>query len=202
MKTQTRANCQRRLVVFENVSFSYVNDKSNLILENINLGIKSGETLGIIGGTGSAKTTLVQLIPRLYDVFEGRLLVGGRDVRDYKLKNLRDAVSMVLQNNELFSGTIRDNLRWGNENATDVEIETACRAAAAHNFITSFPDGYDTWLGQGGVNVSGGQKQPFASARFKTRDTLLDDSQAPSIRRRIYPSARPCAKQEAASRRL
>jgi ATP-binding cassette subfamily B protein len=166
-------------IVFENVSFSYVNDKSNLILENINLGIKSGETIGIIGGTGSAKTTLVQLIPRLYDVFEGRLLVGGRDVRDYKLKNLRDAVSMVLQNNELFSGTIRDNLRWGNENATDVEIETACRAAAAHNFITSFPDGYDTWLGQGGVNVSGGQKQRLCIARALLKNPkilILDDS--------------------------
>jgi ATP-binding cassette subfamily B multidrug efflux pump len=166
-------------IVFENVSFSYVNDKSNLILENINLGIKSGETIGIIGGTGSAKTTLVQLIPRLYDVFEGRLLVGGRDVRDYKLKNLRDAVSMVLQNNELFSGTIRDNLRWGNENATDVEIETACRAAAAHNFITSFPDGYDTWLGQGGVNVSGGQKQRLCIARALLKSPkilILDDS--------------------------
>jgi ATP-binding cassette subfamily B protein len=166
-------------IVFENVSFSYVNDKSNLILENINLGIKSGETIGIIGGTGSANTTLVQLIPRLYDVFEGRLLVGGRDVRDYKLKNLRDAVSMVLQNNELFSGTIRDNLRWGNENATDVEIETACRAAAAHNFITSFPDGYDTWLGQGGVNVSGGQKQRLCIARALLKNPkilILDDS--------------------------
>jgi len=166
-------------IVFDNVSFSYYKDKNNVILRNINLEIKSGETIGIIGGTGSAKTTLVQLIPRLYDVLEGRILVGGRDVREYKLKNLRDAVSMVLQNNQLFTGTIKDNLRWGNEDATDEEIEAACKAAAAHNFITSFPDGYDTWLGQGGVNVSGGQKQRLCIARALLKNPkilILDDS--------------------------
>ena len=166
-------------IVFENVSFSYVKDKNNLVLENINLEIKSGETIGIIGGTGSAKSTLVQLIPRLYDVLEGRILVGGHDVREYKLKTLRDAVSMVLQNNVLFSGTIKDNLRWGNENASDEEIEAACKVAAAHNFIMSFPDGYDTWLGQGGVNVSGGQKQRLCIARALLKNPkilILDDS--------------------------
>jgi len=166
-------------IVFENVSFSYAKDKSNLTLERVNLEIKSGETIGIIGGTGSAKTTLVQLIPRLYDVFDGKLMVGGHDVRDYKLHNLRRAVAMVLQKNELFSGTIKDNLRWGDENASDEEIITACKAASAHSFITSFPDGYDTWLGQGGVNVSGGQKQRLCIARALLRNPkilILDDS--------------------------
>jgi len=166
-------------IIFENVSFSYAKDKGNLTLENVNLEIKSGETIGIIGGTGSAKTTLVQLIPRLYDVFDGKLMVGGRDVRDYKLKKLRSAVAMVLQKNELFSGTIKDNLRWGDENATDEELEAACKAASAHNFIMSFPDGYDTWLGQGGVNVSGGQKQRLCIARALLRNPkilILDDS--------------------------
>lgn len=166
-------------ISFDNVSFSYAKDKSNLTLEAVNLDIKSGETIGIIGGTGSAKTTLVQLIPRLYDVFDGSLRVGGRDVRDYKLNNLRGAVAMVLQKNELFSGTIKDNLRWGNENATDEELIAACQAASAHNFIISFPDGYDTWLGQGGVNVSGGQKQRLCIARALLRNPkilILDDS--------------------------
>ena len=166
-------------ISFDNVSFSYARDKSNLTLESVNLEIKSGETIGIIGGTGSAKTTLVQLIPRLYDVFDGSLRVGGRDVRDYKLNNLRSAVAMVLQKNELFSGTIRDNLRWGDENATDEELIAACKAASAHNFIMSFPDGYDTWLGQGGVNVSGGQKQRLCIARALLRNPkilILDDS--------------------------
>ncbi|NLL46820.1 MAG: ABC transporter ATP-binding protein [Clostridiales bacterium] len=166
-------------ISFDNVSFSYAKDKSNLTLESVNLEIKSGETIGIIGGTGSAKTTLVQLIPRLYDVFDGSLRVGGRDVRDYKLNNLRSAVAMVLQKNELFSGTIRDNLRWGDENATYEELIAACKAASAHNFIMSFPDGYDTWLGQGGVNVSGGQKQRLCIARALLRNPkilILDDS--------------------------
>lgn len=166
-------------IVFENVSFSYARDKGNLTLEGVNLEIKSGETIGIIGGTGSAKTTLVQLIPRLYDVFEGSLRIGGRDVRDYKLKSLRAAVAMVLQKNELFSGTIKDNLRWGDENATDEELEAACKAASAHSFIMSFPDGYNTWLGQGGVNVSGGQKQRLCIARALLRNPkilILDDS--------------------------
>jgi ATP-binding cassette subfamily B multidrug efflux pump len=135
--------------------------------------------VGIIGGTGSAKTTLVQLIPRLYDVYSGRILVGGHDVRNYRLDTLRDAVAMVLQKNVLFSGTIRENLKWGNENATDGEIEEACRAAQAHDFIMSFPDGYETELGQGGVNVSGGQKQRLCIARAllkKPKIIILDDS--------------------------
>lgn len=166
-------------VVFENVSFSYSKNKDNLVLENINFEIKPGETVGIIGGTGSAKTTLVQLIPRLYDVLEGRILVGGRDVRDYKIKTLRDSVAMVLQKNVLFSGTIKDNLKWGNENATDEEIIEACKIAQAYDFIMSFPKGFETELGQGGVNVSGGQKQRLTIARAllkKPKILILDDS--------------------------
>lgn len=166
-------------IVFDNVSFSYAKDKDNLTLKNINLRIKSGETIGIIGGTGSAKTTLVQLIPRLYDVFDGSITVGGHDVREYKLDNLRNEVAMVLQKNVLFSGTIKDNLKWGNENATDEEIEQACRQAQAHDFIMGFPDGYETDLGQGGVNVSGGQKQRLCIARAllkKPKIVILDDS--------------------------
>ncbi len=166
-------------IVFENVSFSYAKDGNNLTLENINLKIKSGETVGIIGGTGSAKTTLVQLIPRLYDVYGGRVVVGGHDVRQYKLKNLRSAVAMVLQKNELFSGTIRDNLRWGDRNASEDEIIEACKLAAAHGFVSSFPNGYDTDLSQGGVNVSGGQKQRLCIARAllkKPKILILDDS--------------------------
>ena len=166
-------------VRFENVSFSYYDDMGNLALERIDLDIQSGETIGIIGGTGSSKTSLVQLIPRLYDATEGRVIVGGHDVREYALNTLRDQVAMVLQKNVLFSGTIRDNLRWGNENATDEEIMEACKAACAHDFITGFPDGYDTDLGQGGVNVSGGQKQRLCIARAllkKPRIIILDDS--------------------------
>jgi ATP-binding cassette subfamily B multidrug efflux pump len=166
-------------VIFENVSFSYSNRSDNLTLADINLKINPGETVGIIGGTGSAKTTLVQLIPRLYDVFDGRILVGGRDVRDYRLDTLRNAVAMVLQNNVLFSGTIRENLKMGNENASDEEIEAACKAAQAHEFIKSFKDGYETVLGQGGVNVSGGQKQRLCIARAllkKPKIIILDDS--------------------------
>lgn len=166
-------------IVFDNVSFSYAKDKDKLNLRNIDLNIKTGETIGIIGGTGSAKSTLVQLIPRLYDVFDGRILVGGHDVRDYKIDNLRNEVAMVLQKNVLFSGTIKDNLRWGNENATDEEIIEACRQAQAHDFVMSFPDGYDTDLGQGGVNVSGGQKQRLCIARAllkKPKIVILDDS--------------------------
>lgn len=164
-------------IVFDNVSFSYGDGGD--VLKHINLRIEPGETVGIIGGTGSSKTTLVQLIPRLYDVTGGRVLVGGRDVRDYKLEDLRKTVGMVLQKNVLFSGTIRDNLRWGNENATDEEIIEACQAAQAHDFITSFPNGYDTELGQGGVNVSGGQKQRLCIARAllkKPQIIILDDS--------------------------
>ena len=166
-------------IVFDNVSFSYAKDKDKLNLRNIDLNIKTGETIGVIGGTGSAKSTLVQLIPRLYDVFDGRILVGGHDVRDYKIDNLRNEVAMVLQKNVLFSGTIKDNLRWGNENATDEEIIEACRQAQAHDFVMSFPDGYDTDLGQGGVNVSGGQKQRLCIARAllkKPKIVILDDS--------------------------
>lgn len=164
---------------FENVSFGYGGPDGNKVLENINLNIKSGEVAGIIGGTGSAKTTLVQLIPRLYDVIDGRVFVSGRDVRDYSLKTLRNAVAMVLQKNVLFSGTIKENLKWGNENASDEEIIEACKAAQAHDFIMSFPNGYDTVLGQGGVNVSGGQKQRLCIARAllkKPKIIILDDS--------------------------
>ncbi len=166
-------------VSFRNVSFSYFNDMGNLALEHIDLDIRSGETIGIIGGTGSSKTTLVQLIPRLYDATEGEVLVGGTDVRRYDLDVLRNNVAMVLQKNVLFSGTIRENLRWGDPNATDEQIEDACRSACAHDFIMNFPDGYDTDLGQGGVNVSGGQKQRICIARAllkKPKIIILDDS--------------------------
>ena len=154
------------------------NGKKNVI-DNINIHINSGETVGIIGGTGSAKTTLVQMIPRLYDVTEGVVKVGGRPVGDYTLKNLRDSVAMVLQVNLLFSGTIEENLRWGNKDATMEEIENACKIAQAHDFITSFPDGYQTNLGQGGVNLSGGQKQRLCIARALLKSPkvlILDDS--------------------------
>ena len=166
-------------IVFEHVDFSYSKDKNTLNLSDINFSIASGETIGIIGGTGSAKSTLVQLIPRLYDVLDGRILVGGRDVREYKLDTLRRQVAMVLQKNVLFSGTIRENLLWGDENATQEQVEEACRAAQAHDFITSFPDGYETELGQGGVNVSGGQKQRLCIARAllaHPKIIILDDS--------------------------
>lgn len=166
-------------ICFEDVSFRYNRSAHENILKHINLDIKSGETIGIIGATGSAKSTLVQLIPRLYDVTEGRVLVGGRDVRDYKIRELRDAVSMVLQKNVLFSGTIKENLKWGNENAMDEQIVEACKAAQAHDFIMSFPDGYETDLGQGGVNVSGGQKQRLCIARALLKNPkilILDDS--------------------------
>ncbi|MBR6968042.1 MAG: ABC transporter ATP-binding protein [Ruminococcus sp.] len=166
-------------VRFENVSFSYFDDMNNLVLDRIDLDIKSGETIGIIGGTGSSKTSLVQLIPRLYDATAGRVIVGGHDVREYALGTLRNQVAMVLQKNVLFSGTIRDNLRWGDENATDEEIIDACKSACAHDFIMGFPNGYDTDLGQGGVNVSGGQKQRLCIARAllkKPRIIILDDS--------------------------
>lgn len=149
------------------------------MLRNIDLSIASGQTVGIIGGTGSSKSSLVQLIPRLYDVSSGRLLLGGVDVRKYDLDVLRNAVAMVLQKNELFSGTIKENLRWGNENATDEEIEEACRLACADEFIQSFPDKYDTYIEQGGANVSGGQKQRLCIARAllkKPKVLILDDS--------------------------
>ena len=166
-------------IEFRNVCFSYGDDPNNLTLSNINLHIRPGETIGIIGGSGSGKTTLVQMIPRLYDVFSGAVLVGGRDVREYTIENLRESVAMVLQKNVLFSGTIRENLRWGDPNATDETIEAACRAAQADAFVRAFPGGYDTDLGQGGVNVSGGQKQRLCIARALLKNPkilILDDS--------------------------
>ncbi len=166
-------------VEFRHVDFSYSSDPDNLNLRDVNLKIDSGMTVGILGGTGSAKTTLVQLIPRLYDVTAGQVLVAGRDVRDYRVADLRDGVAMVLQNNLLFSGTIEENLRWGKADATQEEIEAAARAACAHDFITSFPKGYQTELGQAGVNVSGGQKQRLTIARAllkQPRIIILDDS--------------------------
>ena len=166
-------------VDFENVSFRYSKTADRAALENIHLHIASGMTVGILGGTGSSKSTLVQLIPRLYDATEGTVRVGGVDVRDYDVKALRDAVSMVLQKNVLFSGTIRENLRWGNPEASDEEIAHACRIACADEFIRSFPEGYDTHIEQGGTNVSGGQKQRLCIARAllkKPKILILDDS--------------------------
>lgn len=166
-------------IEFDHVGFSYAGDKDNLVLQDINLHIKAGETIGLIGATGSAKTSLVSLIPRLYDVTTGTLKVGGRDVREYDLHALRDQVAMVLQKNVLFSGSIKENLRWGDEKATDEEITAACQAAAADEFVRSFPDGYETDLGQGGVNVSGGQKQRLCIARAllkKPKIMILDDA--------------------------
>ena len=166
-------------VDFENVSFSYVNDPNNTSLNHIDLHIRSGETVGILGGTGASKTTLVQLIPRLYDVTVGTVKVGGIDVREYDLEVLRNEVAMVLQKNTLFSGTIKENLRWGNEHASDEEIERVCRLAQADPFIQEMPDKYDTYIEQGGTNVSGGQKQRLCIARAllkKPKILILDDS--------------------------
>ncbi len=164
---------------FEKVSFKYSQDAQNYALSDVDLHIPSGSTVGILGGTGSSKSTLVQLIPRLYDVSEGCVKVGGRDVREYDLDTLRNKVAVVLQKNLLFSGTIRDNLRWGDPDATDEELEAACRLAQADEFIRSFPDGYDTKIEQGGSNVSGGQKQRLCIARAllkKPKILILDDS--------------------------
>ncbi len=175
----SQISAQDGSISFRNVSFSYFDDMNNLALENISLDIRSGETIGIIGGTGSSKSSLVQLIPRLYDATQGEVIVGGHSVRDYPLETLRNQVAMVLQKNVLFSGTIRDNLKWGDENATDEEMIDACKSACAHDFIMDFPDGYDTDLGQGGVNVSGGQKQRLCIARAllkKPKIIILDDS--------------------------
>lgn len=166
-------------VCFEHVDFAYSTKTDKKVLNDINLSIESGQTVGIIGGTGSSKSSLVQLIPRLYDVSSGQLLLGGVDVRKYDLDILRNAVAMVLQKNELFSGTIKENLRWGNESATDEEIEETCRLACADEFIQSFPDKYDTYIEQGGANVSGGQKQRLCIARAllkKPKVLILDDS--------------------------
>lgn len=166
-------------IVFDHVNFSYQNDSSDFVLSDINLSIKSGETIGIIGGTGSSKTSLISLISRLYDVTEGSVSVGGIDVRRYDLETLRNQVAVVLQNNVLFSGTILDNLRWGKKDATKEECIQACRLACADDFIQSFPHGYDTHIEQGGTNVSGGQKQRLCIARALLKSPkilILDDS--------------------------
>ena len=166
-------------VDFDGVSFSYAGNKKRLCLEDVNLHIHSGKTIGIVGGTGSSKSTLVQLIPRLYDATEGVVKVGGHDVKEYDLEALRNSVAMVLQKNVLFSSTIRENLRWGNPDATDEELVAACRLAQAHEFIEGFPQGYDTFIEQGGSNVSGGQKQRLCIARAilkKPKILILDDS--------------------------
>lgn len=161
------------------MNFKYSPDSEKNALSDINLEITSGQTIGIIGGTGSGKTSLIQLISRLYDVTEGNVLVGGKDVREYNLTALRDAVAVVLQKNVLFSGTIRENLRWGNKEASDEELVRACRLTQADSFVTQFPDGYDTYIEQGGTNVSGGQKQRLCIARAllkKPKILILDDS--------------------------
>ncbi len=166
-------------ISFENVYFSYASNTNTNTLENINLEVKSGETVGIIGATGSSKTSLIQLISRLYDVTSGCVKVGGTDVREYDIKALRDEVSVVLQKNVLFSGTVKDNLRWGNKNATDEEIRHACVLAQADEFVSAMPDGYDTFIERGGANVSGGQKQRLCIARAllkKPKILILDDS--------------------------
>lgn len=166
-------------ITFENVSFKYSENAEKMVLSNINLQIKSGETIGIIGGTGSAKSSLVQLIPRLYDVTEGTVKVGGVDVRNYDLESLRNQVAVVLQKNILFSGTIKDNLRWGNKDATDEEMVEACRLSCADEFINSFPKGYDSYVEQGGANLSGGQKQRLCIARAllkRPKILIFDDS--------------------------
>lgn len=166
-------------IEFKDVSFKYASRAKSYALSDVDLKIESGMTVGIIGGTGSGKSTLVQLIPRLYDTTEGSVTVGGRDVREYDLDTLRNSVAMVLQKNLLFTGTIKDNLRWGNENATDEELIDACKLAQADEFVTSFPEGYDTFIEQGGTNVSGGQKQRLCIARAllkKPKILILDDS--------------------------
>ena len=166
-------------IEFEGVSFRYSSEAKQMALRGVDLKIRSGETIGIIGGTGSSKSTLIQLIPRLYDATEGVVRVGGRDVREYDIETLRDKVAVVLQKNLLFSGTIKDNLRWGDPEATDEELIAACKAACADEFITQFPEGYDTYIEQGGTNVSGGQKQRLCIARAllkKPKVLILDDS--------------------------
>ncbi len=182
----TLSNCENPIhevkdgsIVFEDVSFAYSEKNEKPVLDHININIKSGQTIGILGGTGSSKSSLVQLIPRLYDVSSGRVTVGGVDVREYDIESLRNQVAMVLQKNELFSGTIKENLRWGNENATDEEMIHACKLACADEFVSTFPKGYDTYIEQGGTNVSGGQKQRLCIARAllkKPKILILDDS--------------------------
>ncbi len=166
-------------IIYDGVDFCYTSKADKKVLENINFHIASGQTVGIIGGTGSSKSSLVQLIPRLYDVTAGGVSLGGVDVRRYDLDTLRSAVAMVLQKNELFSGTIKENLRWGNENASDEELKEACRLAQADEFVSAMPEGYDTYIEQGGINVSGGQKQRLCIARAllkKPKVLILDDS--------------------------
>ncbi len=166
-------------VIFEDVSFKYHPDAAEFVLKNINLKVESGETVAIIGATGSSKSTLVELIPRLYDVSKGRILVGDIDIRDYQLNVLRRGVNLVLQQNDLFSGTIKQNIKWGKPEALDEEVFAAARDAQAHDFVMSFPDKYETVLGQGGVNVSGGQKQRLCLARAilgKPAILIMDDS--------------------------
>lgn len=166
-------------IEFQNVGFSYIGKKNKEVLKNINLKIKSGETVGIIGGTGDGKSSLINLIPRLYDVSEGKVLVGGVNVKDYNLKALRDQVANVLQKNVLFSGTIKENIRWGDENASDEDVERVCKLAQADEFIRGFDKKYDTYIEQGGTNVSGGQKQRLCIARAllkKPKILILDDS--------------------------
>ena len=166
-------------IEFKNVGFSYVKDKNKECLKHINLKIKSGETIGIIGGTGTGKSSLVNLIPRLYDVTEGQLLVGGKNVKQYDIETLRNAVACVLQKNVLFSGTINDNIRWGNENASDEDVKRVCKLAQADEFVSNFPNGYNTYIEEGGTNVSGGQKQRLCIARALLKHPkilILDDS--------------------------
>jgi ATP-binding cassette subfamily B protein len=166
-------------IVFENVDFSYVGEAKKLCLKGVDLKIESGETIGILGGTGSSKTTLVQLIPRLYDVTGGAVYVGGEDVRQYDIEVLRGNVAMVLQQNILFSGSIKENLRWGKPDATEEQLRHVCRLAQADEFIMSFKDGYDTHIEEGGTNVSGGQRQRLCIARAllkKPKILILDDS--------------------------
>jgi ATP-binding cassette subfamily B multidrug efflux pump len=166
-------------IQFEHVDFSYQNDEAKLCLLDIRLTIRPGETVGIIGGTGSGKSSLAQLIPRLYDATRGSVMVGGVNVKDYDLQTLRKSVAMVLQKNVLFSGTVKDNLRWGNSDATTEEMAHACKLAQAHDFISAFPDGYDTMIEQGGSNLSGGQKQRLCIARallMRPKILILDDS--------------------------
>lgn len=166
-------------IVFDHVSFSYSKNKDNLNLEDINVTIPSGSVVGVIGGTGSGKSSFVQLIPRLYDVTEGSVRVGGVDVRDYEMRTLRDKVSMVLQKNVLFYGTVAENLRWGNENATEEQMRAACESAQIREFVESLPDGYNSHVEQGGTNFSGGQKQRLCIARALLKEPkvlILDDS--------------------------
>ena len=166
-------------IVFENVSFKYFKNNTRQVLDNISVTINPGELVGVIGSTGSGKTTFISMIPRLYDVDEGRVLVDGTDVRELSLTHLRESVAVVLQKNTLFSGSIAENLRWGNENATDEELVWACKTAQADGFVSSFPEGYDTELEQGGVNLSGGQKQRLCIARALLKHPkilILDDS--------------------------